>query len=116
MPRALGEYLQDILTNIERVESYTAGTTEPEFSLDAMRYDAVERCIERVSEASRGIPDDIKSRYPAVPWHDIAAIGNRIRHGYFAVHASIIWQTATLDLPALKQIILEIRAGHAPSP
>jgi uncharacterized protein with HEPN domain len=114
MARALSDCLQDILTNIDRVETYTAGMMEADFQRDSMRYDAVERCIERVSEASRGIPDGIKAGYPSVPWKDIGAIGNRIRHGYFAVDASIIWQTATLDLPALRKTIQDIARGLPP--
>ncbi len=37
---------------------------------------AVERCVEIVSEASRNIPDALKTKFPDQPWHEIAAIGN----------------------------------------
>ena len=113
MPRAVSEFPQDILTNIDRVESHTAGKSEADLLRDAMLYDAVERCVERISEASRGIPDEIKAQHPAVPWHAFAAIGNRRRHGYFAVDASIIWQTASIDLPALRQTVLAIQTNLA---
>ena len=112
MPRSLAEFLNDILSNIDRVEGHLAGRTQDDLVREPMFYDAVERCIERISEASRGIPNDIKSLYPAVPWHDIASIGNRIRHGYFAVDASISWQTVTVDLASLKPIAVD-KAKHA---
>ena len=113
MPRSLGDVLQDIATNIDRIEAYTNGRVENDLALDTMLMDAIERCLERISEASRAIPDDIKSNYPTVPWHDIAVIGNRLRHGYFTVDPSIIWQTATLDVPALRATIDDIGMNDA---
>lgn len=50
-----------------------------------MLRDAIERNIERISEASRRLPDDLKAGYPSIPWRDIAGIGNVLRHGYDAV-------------------------------
>lgn len=116
MARPLASALTDILVTIERIEIFTSGKTVADLSREPMLNDAVERCIERISEASRSIPEDIKSNYPAVPWPDIAAIGNRIRHGYFAVDPRIIWDTATLDLPALRETVLDIQRQHADGP
>ena len=113
MSRPLANTLQDILDAIDRVESYINGKSFEDLPRVPMLNDAIERCIERISEASRNVSDDIKGDYPTVPWHDIATIGNRIRHGYFSVDPRIIWDTATLDLPALRQTILDIQRRHA---
>ena len=113
MPRTVDEFLQDILINIERVEGYATGKSEADLLVVPMFYDAVERCVERISEASRGIPDDVKAQHPEVPWHAYAAIGNRLRHGYFAIDSSIVWQTVTIDLPVLRQAVLNIQTKLA---
>ncbi len=42
-----------------------------------------------------------------------AAIGNRLRHGYFAIDSSIVWQTITIDLPVLRQTVLNIQTKLA---
>jgi uncharacterized protein with HEPN domain len=71
----------------------------------------IERCIEIVSEATRHLPDDIKSRHPDIPWRQIAGIGNVLRHDYDLVDKRIIWEVATVHFPKLRDVIAEIRSG-----
>jgi uncharacterized protein with HEPN domain len=44
---------QDILENTGRIEQYTAGMDSAAFLQELKTYDAVERCLERIREASR---------------------------------------------------------------
>lgn len=66
---------------------------------------AVERCVEIVSEASRHVPETDKARFPDVPWPEIAAIGNKLRHEYNRVDDVILWRVASIALPALHPVI-----------
>lgn len=66
---------------------------------------AIVRCLEIISEASRRLPDTLKSRYPAIPWHAIAAAGNIYRHGYDIVDAQMIAATVEDHLPMLAQAL-----------
>ena len=70
----------------------------------------VERCIEIVSEATRHIPDEIKGRYPHIPWPQIAGIGNVLRHDYDIVDDRIIWEVATLHFAVLRTVVAEIKS------
>ena len=67
-----------------------------------------ERCIEIVSEATRHIPDELKSRYPGIPWSQIAGIGNVLRHDYDLVDDHIIWEVATVHFPHLRTVVANI--------
>jgi uncharacterized protein with HEPN domain len=60
---------------------------------------AVERGLEIISEASRHIPDENKASAPEIPWQQIAAIGNLLRHEYQRVEASLIWNIVVEHLP-----------------
>jgi len=93
--------LRDILRSCELVATWIAGRSFEEFVADRMFQAAVEREIEIVSEASRRIADDLKTRRPDLPWRDIATVGNILRHKYGEIIDPEIWQIATLDLPAL---------------
>jgi uncharacterized protein with HEPN domain len=62
----------------------------------------VERGIEIISEASRHIPDDLKKRHSQIPWQQIAAIGNRLRHEYQRVAPDILWRIARDELGFLE--------------
>jgi uncharacterized protein with HEPN domain len=67
---------------------------------------AVERCVEIVSEASRGTPNELKAEFAKQPWPEIAAIGNLLRHGYDRVDDLIMWKIATRSLPELRPTIV----------
>lgn len=43
----------------------------------------------------------MKARHPEVPWHNVAGIGNVLRHEYYSVNLDIIWRIATRDLQPL---------------
>ncbi|MGH6918560.1 MAG: HepT-like ribonuclease domain-containing protein [Geminicoccaceae bacterium] len=47
------------------------------------------------------MPEDMKARHPEVPWHNVAGIGNVLRHEYYSVNADIIWRIATQDIRPL---------------
>jgi uncharacterized protein with HEPN domain len=64
--------------------------------------DVVERNLERISEASRHIPTDLKARHPNVGWRLVADLGNVLRHAYDQVIDGRIWQIVTSDLAPLK--------------
>ena len=114
MPRPTHIAANQIVENIDRIGMHIAGKTEHDYRSNPLLVDAVERCIERISEASRSIPDNIKNDYPTVPWRDIATIGNLLRHNYDTVASPIIWSLACLDAPALRQVMAEIATRTAP--
>lgn len=110
MARKTGHLLHDILEAIERIEHATAGKTLPEFEASwEMRW-LVQRGIEIISEASRGIPEAVKSLRPEIPWKKVAGIGNLLRHDYAGLADRIIWGVVQDELPKLKTAIEAISA------
>jgi uncharacterized protein with HEPN domain len=68
MTRKIGHALHDILTAIDRIESVTRGLTLDDFEASWELSWLVGRGIEIISEASRAIPDHVKSTRPEIPW------------------------------------------------
>jgi uncharacterized protein with HEPN domain len=83
-----------------------------------MLRDAVERNLERISEASRHIPKDLKAGHPEIPWQKVAGIGNILRHAYPIVDDSVIWEVVVRELPPLKaaaeQMLNDVRPNGTP--
>jgi uncharacterized protein with HEPN domain len=79
------------------------------FGRDERTQDAVVRCLEILSEASRRVPDAIRARHADVPWSRIAGIGNILRHEYRSVSPDIVWRVTRENLSDLKAACLEIR-------
>ena len=60
---------------------------------------AVERGLEIISKASRHVPDDLKAIAPNIPWRQIAAIGNMLRHEYQRADVTATWNIIEQRLP-----------------
>jgi len=98
-------WLDDMLDGIAWIERMTTGKSLADFRGDRPLRDAVERNLERISEASRHLPDAVKDTHPQIPWREVAQIGNILRHAYRRVEPALIWEIVELDLPALRSVV-----------
>ena len=92
----------DIVENAERIEGYVHGISFIELAKNQLIKDAVERCFQRLTEASIQLGPDADE---ILPMHDRQAIrkfGNLLRHHYRSVRAESLWEFIELDLPSLK--------------
>ncbi len=62
---------------------------------------AAERATEIVGEASKQIPNDIRSQVPEIPWQAMAGMRDRVSHAYFGVGYDILREVITEDIPPL---------------
>lgn len=102
------DYLQDILSSINDIVSFTENMTFDSFKEDKKTMYAVTRCIEVLGEAAKKIPKSIRDKYPSVPWKEMVGMRNKMIHEYFGVDVKILWQTVKGDIPSLKPLIQEI--------
>ena len=97
--------LSDILYNIDLARQFVAGYRYESFQADRKTVYAAIRCLEIISEASRRLPEDLKSRHPRLPWADIAGAGNIYRHDYEDVLDQIVWRTVHEGLKPLAEAV-----------
>lgn len=102
--------LGHILAAVAAIERATAGKAFEDYAADPDLAAAVERYLERLSEASRHLPDDLKGRHADIDWRGVANVGNVLRHAYEQVAAHRIWQIVTDDLGPLKRVALALLA------
>jgi uncharacterized protein with HEPN domain len=98
-------YLAQMLDNIERIRLWTSGHTLETCRANLMLRDAVERCLERVSEASRRLPQEVKATQPHIPWRKVADIGNVLRHEYDDVADAEVSRIVVDDLSAMRSAV-----------
>jgi uncharacterized protein with HEPN domain len=93
--------LQDIIDNAQAAMRYVSDLDAAALGENRLVYDAVERCLERISEAAAKLGDQAALMMPGVPWRDIRALGNRLRHNYDEIGEDRIWEIVRDDLPPL---------------
>jgi uncharacterized protein with HEPN domain len=54
-----------------------------------------------LGEAVRHLPDGVKTAHPDIPWSTMAAVRNRIVHGYFGIDDTILFTTIERDIGPL---------------
>lgn len=94
--------LIDIRFNIALVEDFLGGET---FERELKTVYATTKGLEIISEASRRLPAESKDRHPEILWKQMQSAGNRYRHDYDGVEASLIWRTAFGSLPPLLAVV-----------
>lgn len=74
------EWLEHILSAIERVRRYTQGKTYEDLVADDMMYYAVVKNIEIIGEAANMVTSDFQDAHPDTPWKKIKGMRNYIIH------------------------------------
>lgn len=104
MPSDARAALRDMEVNIDLATEFVAGTNYEAFRDDTRTIYAVTRCLEIISEASRRLRDEMKQRYPAIAWKNMAGAGNVYRHDYEDIAAKLVWDTLQVALPPLRDV------------
>ena len=106
--KVYSDYIEDIIRSAELIIDFTKDVDFASFSKDLKTRYAVIRCFEVMGEAAKRIPDEIRNKYPAIPWKIISAMRDRLIHGYDVVDDSVLWKTVVLDLPELLKNLRKI--------
>ena len=114
MNRSADILLSEILEAIRLLNQYTEGLTYDEFAADVEKQDAVVRRLEIIGEAVKGLPDEVRTKYPDVPWRDIAGARDIMIHEYFRIDLELTWEMVHDDLPSLAASVSEILRNERP--
>lgn len=94
-------YVGDILTAAGHVQSFIRGVGYEDFMADMKTQSAVIRQLEIIGEAARRLSPEFRSRHSGIPWRKMVGMRNMLIHAYRSVDEDVVWNAATLSVPAL---------------
>jgi len=106
--RDISLYLQDIIGAMLAIEQFVEGISLGEFKTDDKTSSAVIRKFEIIGEAAKQIPEEIRNKYPLIPWKEMAGMRDRLSHFYFGIKYELVWHTIKDVIPQVKPAIQEI--------
>ena len=109
MKRDVIVYVEDILECIAKIEEYTEDITESGFYENTQAQDAVLRRLEIIGEAVKHVPQDIRDKYPEIPWKKVAGMRDVLIHAYFGVNVKRVWEVVRKDISDLKNNITKVK-------
>ncbi len=91
--------------------AFVKGRDEASFTSDDLVRSAVLFKLVVIGAAAGKVSAALRAAHADVPWPDIVSFRNFAVHAYFGVDWSIVWSTATEDVPSLHGKVAAILAA-----
>jgi uncharacterized protein with HEPN domain len=93
--------LQHMIEAAESAVQFVSGRARADLDTDRMLQFAVIRAIEIIGEAASKITAETRAAHSAIPWKAIVGMRNRLIHAYFDINSQMVWETVTVEIPAI---------------
>ncbi|MGE3693159.1 MAG: DUF86 domain-containing protein [Novosphingobium sp.] len=103
-----GELLEHILESATLSISYVEGLSKEDFLADKRTQQAVILNVIVIGEAATRLMDHHPATIAALPqieWRSMRGMRNRIANGYYDINLEVVWETVSVALPELIDLI-----------
>ena len=107
-------YLDDIVGAADAIARFLQDLPKETFLSDELYQSAVLQKLIVIGEAASRLSADFRNRHTQIQWFDVIGLRNIAIHQYFGISWDIVWDTATQDVPALRDQIAAILAAEYP--
>lgn len=100
--------LEKVLSEIEIAGKFTGNHSLQEFLSDELLKRAACMTVINIGELVKNLSTGCRIAYPAVPWKEIAGFRDIAAHKYQTLRMEDVFETITVDFPALYENIRDI--------
>jgi uncharacterized protein with HEPN domain len=90
------------------VLAFRAGRKREDLTKDLLLQSGFLHQLYVIGEATSRLSQNLKDKYPGIPWRAICGFRNYIAHEYFSLDLDMVWHTVVVEVPALKSQIEDI--------
>ncbi|AEK19776.1 MAG: DUF86 domain-containing protein [Methanococcus maripaludis] len=106
MPRDFKLYLNDMLSAIEKIDTYMENIKDYlDFLENELVFDAVIKNLMIIGEAVKKLPSELTLKYSNIEWRNISGFRDVLIHSYFKINPAIVYDVIKNKLPSLKETI-----------
>lgn len=103
------EYLKHIHAECSFILSVTKSPlTKDEFLKNETLKRAIARSLEIIGEATKQIPEDVKTNWKSIKWREMAGMRDKLIHDYMGTNYLIVWDVVKNKIPRLYEQITEV--------
>lgn len=66
---------------------------------------AIERRIEIIGEAARGVSKEFQAAHPGIPWRKVIAQRHILAHDYGIINYDLLWKVAAVHIPEMAGVL-----------
>ncbi|OGI77408.1 hypothetical protein A3C57_02170 [Candidatus Nomurabacteria bacterium RIFCSPHIGHO2_02_FULL_33_12] len=103
MKRELEQFKNDIIIACDHIKDNINGQTLESFTKDVKTSHAVMMEFIIIGEAATHFSEEIRERNPDIRWSSVVGMRNIMAHDYFEIDPKVLWDTATIAVPKLKE-------------
>lgn len=98
-------YIKKIINDLDFILIHTNGVSKEALESNDLWVDSMMFRLIQISENTKLISADFKTKNSQIPWKSIVGLRNKIVHEYGSVNLSIIFNTIYNDIPHLRELL-----------
>ncbi|MDD2434611.1 MAG: DUF86 domain-containing protein [Bacilli bacterium] len=98
-------YIKKIIIDLDFILIHTNGVSKEALESNDLWVDSMMFRLIQISENTKLISADFKTKNSQIPWKSIVGLRNKIVHEYGSVNLSIIFNTIYNDIPHLRELL-----------
>jgi len=102
------DFLRHILNECDYLLRLKQGKDREQLLDDETNSRAIVRSLEVIGEATKKVPDEIRSENPKVSWNEMAGMRDVLIHNYFGIDYDIVWNVMLNNIPELHEELIAI--------